>query len=46
MFNLEHRDENGEVEMEKMVYSDDTNYNVYQSPREIDILTEAMEVPQ
>jgi ABC-type ATPase with predicted acetyltransferase domain len=45
MFNLEHKDENGEVEMEKMVYSDDTNYNVYQSPREIDILTEAMEVP-
>jgi predicted transcriptional regulator len=46
MFNLEHKDENGEVEMEKMVYSDDTNYNVYQSPREVDILTEAMEVPQ
>lgn len=46
MFNLEHKDENGEVEMEKMVYSDETNYNVYQSPREIDILTEAMEVPQ
>lgn len=46
VFNLEHRDENGEVEMEKMVYSDDTNYNVYQSPREIDILTEAIEIPQ
>ena len=46
MFNLEHRDENGEVEMEKMVYSDDTNYNVYQSPRDIDILTEAIEIPQ
>ena len=46
IFNLEHRDENGEVEMEKMVYSDDTNYNVYQSPRDIDILTEAIEVPQ
>lgn len=46
IFNLEHRDENGEVEMEKMVYSDDTNYNVYQSAREIDILTEAIEVPQ
>jgi hypothetical protein len=46
MFNLEHRDENGEVEMEKMVYSDMKDYNVYQSPREIDILTEAMEVPQ
>ena len=46
VFNLEHRDENGEVEMEKMIYNDDTNYNVYQSPREIDILTEAMEIPQ
>ena len=46
VFNLEHRDENGEVEMEKMVYNDDTNYNVYQSPREIDILTEAIEIPQ
>ena len=46
MFNLEHRDENGEVEMEKMVYEEIKDYNVYQSPREIDILTEAMEVPQ
>ena len=46
IFNLEHRDKNGEVEMEKMVYSDDTNYNVFQSPRDIDILTEAMDVPQ
>lgn len=45
MFNLEHRDENGEVEMEKMVYEDIKDYNVYQSPREIDILTEAVEVP-
>ena len=46
MFNLEHRDENGEVEMERMVYEDIKDYNVYQSPREIDILTEAVEVPQ
>lgn len=46
VFNLEHRDENGEVEMEKMIYNDDTNYNVYQSPRKIDILTEAIEIPQ
>lgn len=44
IFNLEHRDENDEVEMEKMVYSDDTNYNVYQSPRDIDILTEAIPI--
>ena len=46
VFNLEHRDENGNVEMEKMIYNDDTNYNVYQSPREIDILTEAIEIPK
>lgn len=46
MFNLEHRDENGEVEMEKMVYEDGKDYNVYQSPRDIDILTEAVELPQ
>ena len=46
MFNLEHRDENGNVEMEKMVYEDIKDYNVYQSPREVDILTEAIDVPQ
>lgn len=46
MFNLEHRDENGEVEIEKMVYEDIKDYNVYQSPRDIDILTEAREIPQ
>jgi hypothetical protein len=45
MFNLEHRDENGEVEMEKMVYEDIKDYNVYQSPRDIDVLTEAVDVP-
>lgn len=45
MFNLEHRDENGEVEMEKMVYEDGKDYNAYQSPRDIDILTEAIYIP-
>lgn len=45
MFNLEHRDENGEVEMEKMVYEDSKDYNAYQSPKDIDILTEAIEIP-
>ena len=45
MFNLEHRDENGEVEMEKMVYEDGKDYNAYQSPRDIDILTEAIDIP-
>ena len=45
MFNLEHRDENGEVEMEKMVYEDIKDYNAYQSPKDIDVLTEAVDVP-
>ena len=45
MFKLEHRDENGEVEMEKMVYEDGKDYNAYQSPRDIDILTEAIDIP-
>jgi ABC-type ATPase with predicted acetyltransferase domain len=45
MFNLEHRDENGEVEMEKMVYEDGKDYNAYQSPKDIDVLTEAVDVP-
>ena len=45
MFNLEHRDENGEVEMEKMVYEDIKDYNAYQSPKDIDLLTEAVDVP-
>lgn len=44
IFNLEHRDENGNVELEKMVYSDDVNYNAFQSVRDIDILTEAREI--
>lgn len=44
IFNLEHRDENGDVEMERFIYSDDINYNAYQSPREIDILTEAIPI--
>jgi ABC-type ATPase with predicted acetyltransferase domain len=45
MFNLEHRDENGEVEMEKMVYEDIKDYNAYQSPKDIDVLTEAVNIP-
>lgn len=44
IFNLEHRDENGDVELEKMVYSDDKDYNVLQSIREVDSLSEAMEI--
>jgi len=42
IFNLEHRDEDGNVELEKMVYSDDKDYNAFQSIREIDSLSEAM----
>lgn len=46
IFNLEHRDENGNVEMEKMIYSDDTDYNVYQMVRECDILSEDRPIKQ
>ena len=45
IFNLEHRDENNDVEMEKMVYSDNVNYNAFQSVREEDILTDAIDLP-
>ena len=44
VFNLEHRDENNEVEIERMVYSDDKDYNALQSVREADSLSEAMDV--
>jgi len=45
VFNLNHVDENGEVEMEKMVYSDSKDYKVQQGVLEEQILTEAMELP-
>ena len=41
IFNLNHKDENGNVELEKMVYSDDTNYNSNQSIKETEALSEA-----
>ena len=41
IFNLSHKDENGDVELEEMVYSDDINYNRYQSIRDCEILSEA-----
>ena len=44
IFNLNHADENGNVELEKMVYSDDMDYNAYQSIRECDSLSEAIEI--
>lgn len=45
VFNLNHVDENGDVEMEKMVYSDSKDYKVQQGVLEEQILTEAMELP-
>ena len=46
IFNLNHCDENGDVEIEKMVYSDDTiDYKAQQGILEEQILTEAMELP-
>lgn len=44
IFNLEHSDADGNVELEKMIYNDDNNYNVLQSIREIDSLSEAVEI--
>jgi ABC-type lipoprotein export system ATPase subunit len=44
IFNLEHSDADGNVDLEKMVYNDDNNYNVLQSIREIDSLSEAIEI--
>lgn len=44
IFNLEHRDEEGNVELEKMVYSDDKDYNAFQSIREEDSLSEPREI--
>jgi ABC-type ATPase with predicted acetyltransferase domain len=44
IFNLEHSDADGNVELEKMIYNDDNNYNALQSIREIDSLSEAVEI--
>lgn len=41
VFNLEHRDEDGNVELEKMVYNDNKDYNAFQSVRTVDSLSEA-----
>ena len=40
VFNLNHRDEEGNVEMEKMEYTDDNDYSVHQSVRDIEVLSE------
>jgi len=44
IFNLNHKDENGNVELEKMVYSDDTDYNSNQGVLWEQILSEAREI--
>jgi ABC-type ATPase with predicted acetyltransferase domain len=44
IFNLNHKDENGNVELEKMVYSDDTDYNSNQGVLWEQILSEAIEI--
>lgn len=46
VFNLNHKDEEGNVEMEKMVYSDDADYSVHQSVRNVETLSKAREVIQ
>lgn len=44
VFNLEHKSKDGNVELEHMVYSDDTDYNVYQAVTWAESLSEPMEV--
>ena len=44
IFNLEHKDKDGNVELECMVYADDTDYNVYQSVTWEESLSEPMNV--
>ena len=44
IFNLEHKDKDGNVELERMVYADDTDYNVYQSVTLEESLSEPMDV--
>lgn len=39
VFNLNHRDEEGNVEMEKMEYTDDNDYSVHQSVRDVEVLS-------
>lgn len=44
IFNLEHKDKDGNVELERMVYADDNDYNVYQSVTWEESLSEPMDV--
>ena len=43
-FNLEHKAKDGNVELERLVYADDTDYNVYQSVTWEESLSEPMDV--
>lgn len=44
IFNLNHCDENGDVEIERMVYSDSSDYNVHQGVLQSQVLSEAMDI--
>jgi ABC-type lipoprotein export system ATPase subunit len=44
IFNLNHKDENGNVELEKMVYSDDAEYKNQQYVKENDVLSEPIPI--
>ena len=44
VFNLNHMDENGDVEMEHMVYDGEDKYNSQQTIEEADALTEALAI--
>ena len=42
IFNLNHRDENGDVDVERLVYSDNTTYESQQTINDNDALTDQM----
>lgn len=44
IFNLNKQSKNGEATLEKMVYSDDTNYNIYNNVDTNDILSDARNI--
>lgn len=44
IFNLNHKDENGDVELEKMVYSDDAEYKNQQYVKEAEVLSEPIPI--
>ena len=44
IFNLNHKDEEENVELEKMEYEDDMDYHSHQSVKDEDTLTEPIEI--